>query len=189
MNCECGLPVLARGLCRRHYNLQWRKDHPGKSSEYGKRWRAENTERSRKMVRSWAARNKDYLIKRSLEYDKLHREERRIKGAVYRAKNREWHVARVQAYQREHPEVRRTSSSNRRAREAQASGKHTTKEVMILFEKQSKACPICGELIVGKYHKDHIVPLSRGGSNNISNIQITHPTCNARKHTRLMAEL
>lgn len=183
MKCECGLPVLAKGLCRRHYNIQWRKEHPGRSSEYGKRWRLENLERSREMVRSWAARNKDYLVMRALEYDSTHRKERRAKAVKFRQSNQNY-VDAVKRYQAKNPDVRRTTSSNRRARERGAIGSHSTDEVRSLFIKQDGKCGICKLPIDGKYHKDHIVPLAAGGSNDISNIQITHPICNMRKHAK-----
>jgi hypothetical protein len=32
------------------------------------------------------------------------------------------------------------------------------------------------------YHKDHIVPLARGGANWIANIQLTCPKCNFSKN-------
>lgn len=50
-------------------------------------------------------------------------------------------------------------------------------------------CGICQEPIIGKYHFDHIIPLSRGGAHTQDNLQLTHPKCNLAKGTKLMTEM
>ncbi|TNF30719.1 MAG: HNH endonuclease [Deltaproteobacteria bacterium] len=48
---------------------------------------------------------------------------------------------------------------------------------------QSKTCALCGEAI--KVYEDssvdHIIPVSRGGKDTESNVQITHVWCNNQK--------
>jgi len=45
-------------------------------------------------------------------------------------------------------------------------------------------CPYCGEKIVGATHRDHVVPISRGGSNSIDNIVPCCAPCNYKKNDR-----
>ena len=40
----------------------------------------------------------------------------------------------------------------------------------------------------GELHIDHIVPVARGGSNEIQNLTLACPTCNMRKHTSTAEE-
>jgi 5-methylcytosine-specific restriction endonuclease McrA len=50
-----------------------------------------------------------------------------------------------------------------------------------LFDK-SNVCGICGEPVGYKEaNLDHIVPKSKGGSNQITNLRISHFHCNSRR--------
>jgi 5-methylcytosine-specific restriction endonuclease McrA len=46
-------------------------------------------------------------------------------------------------------------------------------------------CGICGQVIDGPFHVDHIIPVSRNGEHSYGNVQAAHPLCNCRKHNRL----
>jgi len=48
---------------------------------------------------------------------------------------------------------------------------------------QDARCMYCGVLLSGTYHIDHKTPISRGGTNDLENLQLLCPTCNLRKHT------
>lgn len=77
-----------------------------------------------------------------------------------------------------------------------SSGSQTFRQ---LWSKQEGLCAICGEpmpdnrfdmahaRLWAKWRPtiDHIQPRSRGGSNDISNLQLTHGICNKRKGNTL----
>ena len=69
-----------------------------------------------------------------------------------------------------------------RARKLGADGFHTKDEFISLVVRIDFVCPSCGYLLNSKnLTEDHIVPLSKGGSDSIENIQpLCHP-CNAGK--------
>lgn len=50
-----------------------------------------------------------------------------------------------------------------------------------LMVKQSGLCSYCKCGIEQTFHVDHIVPVSRGGTNGEDNLQLTCPSCNLRK--------
>jgi len=84
----------------------------------------------------------------------------------------------------DNPEKVAANSSLRRAREVEAEGKFTGVEFMALCEYYDNQCLCPDTDHAGSLVPDHVVPLSRGGSNDISNIQ---PLCahhNGVKHAR-----
>ena len=102
-------------------------------------------------------------------------------GWDYYAKNAERVKARRRQRYIENPDKFKVAARNREAKKAGAEGSHTIAELRALLNKQRGKCAYCRKLIRTKRHADHIVALSEGGSNWISNIQLTCPTCNMRK--------
>lgn len=89
----------------------------------------------------------------------------RIAQERWRMANRERYLAHV---------------ANSRARRRGALGTHTAQEWREKLELFAYCCAYCGEPRV--LVREHKVPLSRGGSNDITNIVPACQPCNARKH-------
>jgi 5-methylcytosine-specific restriction endonuclease McrA len=106
--------------------------------------------------------------------DEDHRNKRRKKNAEYK-----------KAYSLAHPGYTAEENNKRRARRVNATGSFTRKEFMALCESQEWRCLCCGRSDVG-LTADHIVPLSRGGTNDIGNIQGLCGFCNGRKFTEII---
>lgn len=82
------------------------------------------------------------------------------------------------------PEAVATRWRNRRARKMGADGSHTKAEIQLLFIKQKGRCAYCKCRIGKSAPADHIIPLAKGGSNWIRNIQILCQPCNQEKHAK-----
>lgn len=135
-------------------------------------WVAKNKERSAAYFKAYYLRNKE----RALSEDKARREARR-NDPEWVAKERE----RCRLKNLKNPEQKRSDTRNRRARLRKAEGRHTFKDVEAILERQGYTCVYCNSCLREKYEVDHIMPISRGGTNWPSNLQCLCPDCNGRK--------
>lgn len=70
---------------------------------------------------------------------------------------------------------------------AKLEGSHTQAEIDSLYVIQFGKCAyfdVCGHILGDKYERDHIVPVTRGGSNWIRNMQLLCVPCSRSKHNR-----
>lgn len=95
-----------------------------------------------------------------------------VKWAAILASAREWN--------RRNQERKRVWTRNRRSK-LKAGGTHTVEDIRSLIDLQKRKCAICRCGISAAYHVDHIIPLSRGGSNTRSNLQLLCAACNLGK--------
>lgn len=124
--------------------------------------------------RAYAAQNKELINDSASDYREKNRQRLREAQARYRA---------------EKPEIVSANNRNRKAKKKKAVGRHTAAELRELLARQKNRCAICDcDLSAGK-HADHMLPIARGGSNDIGNIQWLCPPCNLFKATYTMEEL
>jgi 5-methylcytosine-specific restriction endonuclease McrA len=76
--------------------------------------------------------------------------------------------------------TKRTQRRRRRAREHDAPGEFTTASVMRQYRRQGYACAYCKQP-AGIPDPEHVVPLSRGGRNDMSNLVAACRACNTDK--------
>lgn len=108
-----------------------------------------------------------------------HSRKTKIKISKSKILDGEWDGIRV-----ENPEYKRMRNRKRRVKKINNGGSHTVKEWEQLKKRYNYKCVACRKKIF--LTQDHIVPLSLGGSDDISNIQPLCKSCNSKKSNKII---
>ena len=107
------------------------------------------------------------------------------------ATNRKWREANLEKHRalnrkwaKDHPLEMRALVAKRRALHKHAEGHYTRKDIHALWDKQLGVCASCSAVLLS-FEVDHIIPLSKGGSNWPSNLQLLCRFCNRSKSNKL----
>ena len=158
---------------RREQLQEWRRANPEKVRAQTQRQYEANHEKKLEVARQYRLKNPEKIRENYRKWYAEHREERAIyQKAHIKEYNRHWH--------------------NRRAR-IKGNGGVLPKGIGdVLFEQQGGICYLCGKLLYGRLDDipsiEHKIPVSRGGSNDSSNIGLAHLSCNRRKSTKTPEE-
>lgn len=97
----------------------------------------------------------------------------------WRAKNKQRILEYDRKYRERKPEVHRDKERRRKLQKKKVSGNHTYKQWEDLLKRFDYRCFMCGKR--GKLTRDHITPISKGGSDDIENILPLCSSCNSQK--------
>ncbi len=172
----CGqtLRCVANGSCANCALAATNQLRTRKQAEYNTKrleWYYANKERSRATTKVWLARNTDRV----------------------RETRKDWVVNNLEHHRRVCKEWREANrakktviQNNRRARLLSAPGTFTLQDVQAILIAQNFHCAYCAE--TENLQIDHVVPISRGGSNWPWNLQWLCAAHNTSKNTKTDAE-
>ena len=174
-------PYYAKGFCKQCYDKNRRSTPEYRRHENAllrAKWAndLEYQEHKKQLNARWRERNPEKVTEQR---------------AKWRNENRERHIATSTRWNQEHPEKRKEISiryQHKRRSILYGLDRHYTKQEWVhLTMLYDNLCGICAG--VGPLTVDHIMPLSRGGSNMIDNIQPLCGPCNSKKWAYLPEEL
>ena len=141
--------------CKAQSRKIWYQNNKAKSKAYTYQYREEKPEIVKRI-------NDKYLTNNRVEV---------------RQRNKKWRERNIDIF--------RACQARRRGREYSATGFYTASEWRNLCVSYDNTCLCCGthadDTPEKKLSRDHVIPLSKGGSNNISNIQPLCLKCNLKK--------
>lgn len=161
-----GLHTQCKG-CAKNRARQWGIKYPNKYREkiLNRYWN--DPEGCKARFRAYYQDNREEMIQRSRDY--------------YWA-NREKSLVSARRWRKKHPGIIRALAQRRRAKIKGNGGSFTAEEWRALCEKYDNKCLCCGRNDV-PLTVDHVIPISKGGSNDIKNCQPLCKQCNSKKHT------
>ena len=138
-------------------------------------------------ITEWCKRNREQSNSIKRKHRAANREAEASRAREAYAENKTVLRPRLNEYQREwrraNAELQRSYLAKRR-KQCRAPGQcYAASDVKRLYVEQRGRCAeeTCRASIKAAYHVDHIMPLSKGGPNAATNIQLLCPPCNYRK--------
>jgi 5-methylcytosine-specific restriction endonuclease McrA len=164
------------------------RDDPGRHARV-KAYRKANRERLENAAKAWARANKERRNAAQRARVAANQEAVREWMAQWYLQNKERVSEAGKAWRKANPDKIRAKTARRRAWLTKSQTNFTAADVLRLYEEQSGLCRYCFVQLGHDYHVDHVIPLSRGGSNGPENICLSCPSCNLKKAARLPSEL
>ena len=156
----------------------WFKAHPGYSAA---RYRS-NPKKFASKAREW----RKNLSKEKAE-NLLHKN--RIRCSIWRNSHhsKTWMREYFSKYRLKNANKLLSISRNYKSKKRNAAGYHSELDIFLILERQNRQCYWCDKVLT-KFHMDHVVPISKNGSNDASNLVASCPHCNLSKGDRLPDE-
>lgn len=159
--------------------------NPGKYKAMSRAWIDANRPRWSAQCKAWKVANAGYVKDLNHAYYTANKKRHRELGKAWAAKNPEKCKASRQRQYAARPEKWRADNFIRRARKQNAPGKVTPAQIKARIEFYGGCCAYCSKPYE---HLDHVIPLSRGGSNLPANIRPTCAKCNLSKGAKRLRE-
>ncbi len=151
-------------------------NNPDRAKEYTRKWRSEHADYERQKMREYNAQyyqeNGDHVRRRVKAYTESNPEKVETFRKAYRA------TPAAQA-------LKKAAHQRRRALKLGNGGNHTAAQWIAMCDWFGNICLKCGK---AEITVDHVVPITKGGSNDITNLQPLCGECNMSKGNRSSAD-
>ena len=175
---------------RAEYFQAYHAAHREERNAYNRAYSEANKEAIAEQKRTYRESRLDEEAAYQRAYREKHRDARAAYCRAYYAANREKLTAQKRVYSETHREERAALGALRRARKA-GSPRVEKIDRAYVYERDGGKCHLCRKKAPrSRFHLDHLVPLSKGGTHTHDNLAVAHARCNISRHSgRLPAQL
>jgi 5-methylcytosine-specific restriction endonuclease McrA len=154
-----------------------------KAREYGRAYYWKNPERRREISRKYSARNRALMVRKAQEWRANNLERAKAYDKRRHAENRDRLRILHRIWQANNPHKALQYRHKRRGKRFRMDNVFTAEQFGEMCVFYGNKCLRCGRADV-QLTPDHVVPLSRDGLNDLSNIQPLCFSCNSAKGNR-----
>jgi len=163
---------------------RWREKNPERAKEIQERYTQNHPGKRQEISRNFYHRNAESEKKRSVEWRIKNLDKARAHNRKSWHKNREVNLQRKKVWNQNNKDKILEKEHRRRALVNNCTTYKITKKDLRRIKRGP--CMACGS--TESIQMDHIIPLSRGGSHGIGNLQPLCKPCNISKNARFMTE-
>lgn len=175
--------------CAKQRARDWGRDNAEYASQKHKEYYAENKERVHK---PYSERNAERIAANKRDWRKRNPDKVKKHKSESQKRNRPAANERIKRHYEKYPERRKAQTMIRIARKKNAPGKYTGQDINRMHEQQEGMCFYCGIRIYPHIpkdmHVDHVIPLTKGGTNYPDNLVLACQHCNQSKNNHLLAD-
>lgn len=176
--------------CKNDMDKQYHQNHKEKHLLWNREYVKKNRERVQQYKHNYYMEHQD----ESREYNQKYREEHRDEILTYFCAYYLEHMDEIKARTKEWSQTEsgklshRNANRRRKARMKNIEGDHSKDEMLSVLEFFDYKCAYSGEPLEEEYHIDHVIPVSKGGTNYIWNIVPANSGPNIAKRDSEMEE-
>ena len=163
---------------------EYREQNKEKVKEYKKEYYEQNREKIKDVQKEYREQNKEKVKEINKEYRDSIKNKYGVSNITLRYREDENFRLQCNLRASNHQNLKRALEYYNNGKSDKLPIKSPSRMLLKLYEIQNHNCPYCSNNMKDDIHIDHIIPLSKNGSNEVHNLILCCSNCNLRKSAK-----